>query len=59
MLWVLKSTASMRQFFWAPKTYATNYGEHFCLSKPVLSQNYDSQFIVSEALYLLTTVNVL
>ena len=22
MLWVLKRTVSMRQFFWAPKTYA-------------------------------------
>ena len=26
MLWVLKRTVSMRQFFWAPKTYAKNYG---------------------------------
>ena len=26
MLWVLKRTISMRRFFWAPKTYAKNYG---------------------------------
>ena len=26
MLWVLKRTVSMRQFFYAPKTYAKNYG---------------------------------
>ena len=26
MLWVLKRTISMRWFFWAPKTYAKNYG---------------------------------
>ena len=26
MLWVLKRTVSMRQFLWAPKTYAQNYG---------------------------------
>ena len=26
MLWVLKRTVSMRQFFWAPITYAKNYG---------------------------------
>ena len=26
MLWVLKKTVSMRRFFWAPKTYAKNYG---------------------------------
>ena len=27
MLWVLKRTVSMRLFFWAPKTYAKNYGK--------------------------------
>ena len=27
MLWVLKRTVSMRWFFWAPKTHATNYGK--------------------------------
>ena len=27
MLWVLKRTVWMRQFFWAPKTYAKNYGQ--------------------------------
>ena len=27
MLWVLKRTVSMRRFFWAPKTYAKNYGK--------------------------------
>ena len=26
MLWVLKRTVSMRRFFWAPKTYAKNFG---------------------------------
>ena len=26
MLWVRKRTISMRWFFWAPKTYAKNYG---------------------------------
>ena len=26
ILWVLKRTISMRWFFWAPKTYARNYG---------------------------------
>ena len=26
MLWALKRTVSMRHFFWAPKTYAKNYG---------------------------------
>ena len=26
ILWVLKRIVSMRQFFWAPKTYANNYG---------------------------------
>ena len=26
MLWVLKRTVSMRRFFWAPKSYAKNYG---------------------------------
>ena len=26
MLWVLKSTVSMRRFFWALKIYAKNYG---------------------------------
>ena len=26
MLWVLKRSVSMRRFFWAPKTYAKNYG---------------------------------
>ena len=26
MLWVLKRTFSNRRFFWAPKTYAKNYG---------------------------------
>ena len=31
MLWVLKRTVSMRRFFWAPKTYAKNYGlENIC-----------------------------
>ena len=42
MLWVLKRTISMRRFFWAPKTYAQNYGLEniynlrwkICLSKP-------------------------
>ena len=27
MLWVLKRTVSMRQFFWAPKTYVKNDGK--------------------------------
>ena len=27
MLWVLKRILSMRQFFWAPKTYALKYGQ--------------------------------
>ena len=27
MLWVLKRTVSMRQFFWAPKTYAKIMGK--------------------------------
>ena len=44
MLWVLKRTVSMRQLFWAPKTYAKIYGYEniynftlilFCLSKPM------------------------
>ena len=26
MLWVQKKPVSMRQFFWASKTYAKNYG---------------------------------
>ena len=26
MLWVLKTTVSMRRFFWAPKTYAKTGG---------------------------------
>ena len=26
MLWVLKRTISMRQFFWAPKTYVKTNG---------------------------------
>ena len=26
LLWVLKRNISMRLFFWAPKTYAENYG---------------------------------
>ena len=27
MLWVLKRIISMKRSFWAPKTYAKNYGE--------------------------------
>ena len=27
MLWVLKRTISVRRLFWAPKTYAKNYGQ--------------------------------
>ena len=29
MLWVLKRTVSMRQFFWAPRTYAKNYWKEY------------------------------
>ena len=29
MMWVLKRTVSMRQFFWVPKTYAKKYGQEY------------------------------
>ena len=40
MLWVLKRTVSMRQFFWAPKTYVQTDGleniYNFMLKLPMM-----------------------
>ena len=56
MLWILKRTVSMRQFFLAPKTYVKNdrleniynfYAKIFCLSKSVVDTSC-TKMIVSD-----------
>ena len=37
VLWVLKRPASMKQFFWAPKTYVKNYIVYLDLCQKLLS----------------------
>ena len=56
MMWVLKRTTSMRQFFWVPKTYARNYGlaniYNFMLKIFVYLNLWKYHIIYTEILFL-------